>query len=227
MPWFQRPSPCPGFVYTTSSSTIPRPTRELRRQAPHGLKRSQLTLSLTGILVLQGYDFSLVRSKLHTGYTSRKVKNNTPSSRPSTIYLPPFLLGVARSSRRLFDSPSHVAVGLRVRSPGGIPKCPELNQPQLPTWRPARNNCGPMPARLAVGGTVGRLTFFLVKSAAARAARSLAHTHTLTHTHTHTHTQLEEGGALGRGGSIPLKCSLFIGRVGGIGRERRGSGYAG
>ena len=76
-------------------------------------------------LVLQGYDFSLVRSKLHTGYTSRKVKNNTPS-RPSTIYLPPFLLGVARSSRRLFDSPSHVAVGLRVRSPGGIKKITQV-----------------------------------------------------------------------------------------------------
>ena len=71
----QRPPPCPGprglhlapgFAYTTSSSTIPRPTRELRRQAPHGCKRPQFALSLAGRLVLQGYDFSLVRSKLHT-----------------------------------------------------------------------------------------------------------------------------------------------------------------
>ena len=78
----QRPPPCPGprglhlapgFAYTTSSSTIPRPTRELQKQAPHGRKRPQLTLSLAGRLVLQGYDFSLVRSKLHTGYTSRST----------------------------------------------------------------------------------------------------------------------------------------------------------
>ena len=72
MPRFQRPSPCPGFVYTTSSNSTPRPLREPRKQAPV-TQANRTDARDQNRIVLQGYDFSLVRSKLHTGYTSRST----------------------------------------------------------------------------------------------------------------------------------------------------------